>query len=190
PAELDPAFVDLRRLHSPRPGHADLAGGQKYRRTDLRDVLERASARETAARVAAGAFARMLLAECGIELRSGVRSLGALGADDPVPDWEALGRVDDGSPLRAVRRDLEAEMVALVDTARQRGDTLGGTATVIAHGVPVGLGTHVAWTSRLDARIAGAMLSIPAIKGCELGAAGVAARSFGSSAHDAIVRDA
>jgi len=184
--ELDPAFVELRRLKSPRPGHADLAGGEKYRRADLRDILERASARETAARVAAGAFCRMLLAEVGVELRSGVRSLGPLGADDPIPDWRALAEVDDASPLRAVRRDLEPEMVALVDEARRRGDTLGGTATVIARGVPVGLGSHVRWEEKLDGRIAAAMLSIPAVKGVEIGAASAAARGFGSQAHDAI----
>jgi chorismate synthase len=186
PSEIDPEFAELRRLKSPRPGHADFAGGAKYRRRDLRDVLERASARESAARVAAGTFARLLLAALGIDIRSGVRSLGPVGADDPIPDWAALAAVDDASPLRAVRRELEPAMVALVDEAKAKGDTLGGTVTVIARGVPPGLGSHVAWDAKLDGRIAQAMLSIPAVKGVELGDAARAARGFGSAAHDAL----
>src|SRR5436309_6393096 len=110
PGEIDPALVEKRRLKSPRPGHADLPGGIKYQRRDLRDILERASARETAARVAAGAFARMLLAEFGVEIKSGVRSLGPIGADRPVPTWEDLLGVDETSPLRAIDRALEPEM--------------------------------------------------------------------------------
>jgi chorismate synthase len=187
PAEIDLAFADLRRLKSPRPGHADLAGGMKYGRRDLRDILERASARETTARVAVGAFARMLLRELGVEIRSGVRSLGPIGADRPVPSWDEVARVDEGSPLRAVHRDLESEMVAMVDEAKEKGDTLGGAVTVIARGVPVGLGSHVAWNEKLDGRIARAMLSVPAVKAVELGAAVDAARGFGSVAHDAIL---
>ncbi len=185
-AEIDPEFAELRRMRSPRPGHADLAGGRKYLRRDLRDVLERASARETAARVAAAAFAKMLLAELGVALASGVRSLGPIGADRPVPGWAELAAVDDASPLRAVWRELEPEMVALVDDAKRRGDTLGGAVTVIAHGVPPGLGSHVAWDLKLDGRIGQAMLSIPAVKGVEIGSALEASRGFGSVAHDAI----
>src|SRR5262249_30489522 len=117
PGELDPALADKRRLHSPRPGHADLAGGIKYQRSDLRDVLERASARETTARVAAGAFARMLLAEFGVDIKSGVRSLGPIGADRPVPTWEELLGVEETSPLRAIDREREGEMVRLGDPA-------------------------------------------------------------------------
>jgi len=184
--EVDAAFAELRRLKSPRPGHADLAGGVKYLRRDLRDILERASARESAARVAAGAFAKMLLRELGVELASGVRWLGTIGADLPVPAWPEVAAVDDSSPLRAIRRELEPAMVALVDEARAAGDTLGGAVTVIAHGVPVGLGSHVAWDEKLDGRIAQAMLSIPAVKGVEIGAALAASRGFGSVAHDAI----
>src|SRR6185295_5086264 len=115
PIELDARLTELRRLRSPRPGHADLPGGLKYLRHDLRDVLERASARETTARVAAGAFARMLLAEFGVEIRSGVRSLGPIGAGRPAPTWEEVCQVDDASPLRAIDREREPEMVALVD---------------------------------------------------------------------------
>ncbi len=121
PVELEPRAAELRRLKAPRPGHADFAGGIKYLRHDLRDVLERASARETTARVAAGAFARMLLAEVGVEIRSGVRSLGPVGADRPVPTWEDLLQVDEDSPLRAIDRDLEPEMVRLVEQRARRG---------------------------------------------------------------------
>lgn len=185
--EIDPEFTALRRLRAPRPGHADLAGGEKYLRHDLRDVLERASARETTARVAAGAFAKMLLAELGVEFASGVRALGPLGAGRPVPSWEEVAAVDDESPLRAIDRALEAEMVALVDAAKLKGETLGGAVTVIAHGVPAGLGSHVSWQSKLDGRIAQAMMSVPAVKAVEIGAALDAARGFGSAAHDAIL---
>jgi chorismate synthase len=190
PEEVDPRLAELRRLKSPRPGHTDLAGGIKYDRRDLRDILERASARETTARVAAGAFARMLLRELGVEIRSGVRSLGPLGADSPVPTWEDLLQVDEESPLRAIDRALEPEMVRLVDRAKEEGDTLGGAVTVIAHNVPVGLGSHVQWDEKLDGRLAQAILSIHAVKGVEIGSGIAASRLFGSAAHDAIGRTA
>ncbi len=190
PLEVDPAKAELRRLKSPRPGHADLAGGVKYLRRDLRDVLERASARESAARVAGGAFARMLLAELGIEIRSGVRSLGPIGADAPVPGWDEMLLVEDDSPLRAIDRSREAEMVALVDQTADDGDTLGGAVTVIAHNVPFGLGSHTQWDEKLDGRLARAVMSVPAVKAVEIGAALAAARGPGSEAHDAIERGA
>lgn len=189
PEAVDAEKAASRRLHVPRPGHADLAGGVKYARHDLRDVLERASARESAARVAAGAFAKMLLREAGVEIRSGVRSLGPIGADAPVPSWEEVSGVDEESPLRAVDRASETEMVKLVDEARRRGDTLGGSVTVIAHGVPPGLGSHVHWDTKLDGRLAAAVMSVPAVKAVELGGALAAARGWGSEAHDAIARD-
>lgn len=184
---IDPRLAELRRLKSPRPGHADLAGGLKYLRRDLRDVLERASARETAARVAAGAFAKMLLADlAGVELRSGVRSLGPVGADAPPPTWEDLLRMDDGSPLRAIDPALEPEMLRWVERAREAGDTLGGAVTVIAHRVPPGLGSHTHWDEKLDGRLAQAVMSVPAVKAVEIGAALAASRGLGSAAHDAI----
>ena len=186
---VDPRLAELRRIKAPRPGHVDLAGAIKYGRRDPRDVLERASARETAGRVAAGAFARMLLGEFGIEVRSGVRALGPIGADRPTPTWEELQAVDDGSPLRAIDREREAEMVALVDRAAEEGETLGGAVTVIAHNVPVGLGSHVQWDDKLDGRLAQAVMSVPAVKAVEIGAALAACRGFGSDAHDAIERD-
>ncbi|HXO26248.1 MAG TPA: chorismate synthase [Thermoanaerobaculia bacterium] len=186
--DVDPRLAELRRLKAPRPGHADLAGGLKYLRRDLRDVLERASARETAARVAAGAFAKMLLAElAGIEVRSGVRALGAVGADAPPPTWHDLLRMDDASPLRAIDPALEPEMVRLVERAQEAGDTLGGAVTVIAHSVPAGLGSHTHWDEKLDGRLAQAAMSVPAVKAVEIGAALAASRGFGSAAHDPIL---
>jgi chorismate synthase len=189
PEQVDPHRVETRRVKSPRPGHTDLAGGIKYLRHDLRDVLERASARETTARVAAGAFAKMLLAEFGVELRSGVRSLGPVGLDRPAPGWEDLLQVDDASPLRAIHRDLEEEMVRLVDQAKADGETLGGAVTVIAHNVPAGLGSHVQWDEKLDGRLAQAVLSIPAVKAVEIGSGILASQGFGGAAHDAIARE-
>lgn len=188
PVQVDPRRAEQRRVHIPRPGHTDLAGGLKYQRRDLRDILERASARETTARVAAGAFARMLLAEVGVEIRSGVRSLGPIGAGAPVPAWEDLLRVDESSPLRAIDRSLEEEMIRLVDQAKEEGDTLGGAVTVIAHNVPAGLGSHVQWDEKLDGRLAQAMMSIHAVKAVEIGAGIAGARGFGSAAHDPIAR--
>ncbi len=186
PVEVDPRRVEKRRVHSPRPGHADLSGGLKYLRSDLRDVLERASARESAARVACGSIAKLLLRAVGVEIRSGVRSLGPIGVDRPVASWEDLLAVDDESPLRAVHRDLEDEMVALVDRTKRDGDTLGGAVTVIAHGVPAGLGSHVQWDEKLDGRLARAVMSVPAVKAVEIGAALAASAGPGSEAHDPI----
>lgn len=186
--DVDPHRAEQRRVKSPRPGHVDLPGGIKYDRGDLRDVLERASARETAARVAAGALAKMLLRELGVEIRSGVRSLGPIGADRPTPDWEDLLGVDDGSPLRAIDRHLEPEMIALVEQAKDEGETLGGAVTVIARGVPVGLGSYVQWSDKLDGRLAQAVLSVHAIKAVEIGSGIEASRGFGSLAHDPIER--
>lgn len=188
PETVDPRLAEMKRLKSPRPGHTDLAGGIKYQRRDLRDILERASARETTARVAAGAFAKMLLAEFGVEFRSGVRFLGPVGADRPVPTWEDLLKVDEESPLRAIDRSLEEEMVRLVDKAKEEGETLGGAITMIAHNVPVGLGSHVQWDEKLDGRLAQAVMSIHAVKAVEIGAGVTASQGFGSEAHDAIER--
>ena len=186
PFDLDPHMVGKRRVHSPRPGHADLAGGLKYLRSDLRDVLERASARESAARVAAGAIAQLFLRDLGVEIRSGVRALGPIGRDAPPPTWEQMQAVDESSPLRAIDRSLEQEMVALVDKIKDEGDTLGGAVTVIAHNVPPGLGSHVQWNEKLDGRLAQAVMSVPAVKAVEIGAAITASRGPGSEAHDPI----
>jgi chorismate synthase len=188
PEQVDPHLVETRRVKAPRPGHTDLAGGVKYLRRDLRDILERASARETTARVAAGAFAKMLLAQFGVEIKSGVRLLGPIGAGHPVPSWEDLLQVDDASPLRAIDRSLEEEMVRMVDRAKDQGETLGGAVTVIAHNVPVGLGSHVHWDEKLDGRLAQAVMSIHAVKAVEIGAGVAASQGWGSAAHDPIER--
>lgn len=189
PLSVDAEAVERRRIRSPRPGHADLSGSLKYLTRDPRDILERASARETAARVAAGAIAKTLLSRLGVEIKSGVRSLGPLGVDSPLPDWDDLRRVDDVSPLRAIDRALEPEMVALVDRMKADGDTLGGSVTIIAHNVPAGLGSHVHWDEKLDGALARAVMSVPAVKAVEIGSALLASRGPGSSAHDPIEHD-
>ncbi len=186
PLAIDPAAAAEKRLTRPRPGHADLAGGMKYGARDLRDVLERASARESAARVAAGAICKLLLAECGIRVSSGVLSVGA--AADTVSDrsYESLGRVREDSPLRAIDPEAELRMVAEVDAARQEGETLGGSILVGARGVPAGLGSFASWDRKLDGRIGQALLSVPAVKAVEFGSALEASRGRGSRAHDEI----
>ncbi|HET7437818.1 MAG TPA: chorismate synthase [Thermoanaerobaculia bacterium] len=189
PWELDEHETHKRRVHAPRPGHVDLPGGMKYDRRDLRDILERASARETASRVAAGAIAKELLRAFGIELRSGVVSVGSAGDAEASPTWEELGNVDDESPLRAVNHELEAAMVAEVDKAREAGETLGGTIVVAAHGLPIGLGSYVQWTEKLDGRIAQAILSIHAVKAVAIGEGVAGARRLGSEVHDSIYRE-
>ncbi len=186
PLSVDPAAAAEKRLTRPRPGHADLAGGMKYGAADLRDVLERASARESAARVAAGAVCKLLLAECGIEIRSGVLALGSVVDTDSPRSFEALTRVREDSPLRAIDSALEPKMVAAVDAAKKDGETLGGAILVGARGVPAGLGSFASWDRKLDGRIGQALLSVPAVKAVELGAAIAASRGPGSSAHDEI----
>ncbi|HEX7191467.1 MAG TPA: chorismate synthase [Thermoanaerobaculia bacterium] len=189
PWSLDEAEATKRRVHAPRPGHVDLIGGMKYDRRDLRDVLERASARETASRVAAGAIAKELLRCFGIEIRSGVVSVGDAGDPDYAPSWEELTSVDEESPLRAVNREHEPAMIAAVDRARELGETLGGTIVAAARGVPIGLGSYVQWTEKLDGRIAQAILSIHAVKAVSVGDGVANARRLGSQVHDPIEFD-
>jgi chorismate synthase len=177
-------------LTQPRPGHADLAGMQKYGFSDARDVLERASARETAARVAAGAVAKALLAELGVEVLSHVIQMGPVrsaGGARPVPG--DLDRVDE-SPLRCFDPAAEEEMLTVVTDAAREGDSVGGVAEVLAYGVPVGLGSHVHWDRRIDALLAGALMSIQAVKAVEIGDGFETAARLGSEAHDAISWDA
>jgi chorismate synthase len=189
PPPADAAPGDLRRVDLPRPGHADLVGVLKYDRVDARDVLERASARETTARVAAGAVARRLLGELGISVGSHIVMLG--GVDAERPDLPAdLNAVADESPLRTLDRAAERRMIAAIDAAQQAGDTLGGVFEVVARGVPAGLGSHVSWDRKLDGRIAHAMMSIQAMKGVEIGLGFEAARRRGSMVHDEFARDA
>src|SRR3954467_3409731 len=175
----------------PRPGHADLAGAAKYEREDLRDILERASARETAARVAAGALARQLLAHFGIRITSHVFSLGSLAiADRGTVDFARAEALADDAPLRCVDAGIEQQMIAEIDRAREAGDTLGGAFEVIATGVPIGLGSYVQWDRKLDGRLAQALMSIPAIKAVGVGAGPAVATLPGSQVHDEIVPDA
>ncbi|MDQ6802229.1 MAG: chorismate synthase [Acidobacteriota bacterium] len=189
PWELDAAESEKRRVHAPRPGHVDLVGGIKYNRRDLRDILERASARETASRVAAGAIAKELLRAFAIEIRSGIVSVGSAGDPEYSPGWDELSAVDEESPLRAVKRQDENAMVKAVDAAREAGETLGGTIVVAAHGVPIGLGSYVQWTEKLDGRIGQAILSIHAVKAVAIGDGVAAARRIGSEVHDPIYFD-
>ena len=190
PPADEPDGKSLRRVHLPRPGHADLVGVLKYDRSDARDILERASARETTARVAAGAVARRLLADLGVTIGSHVVSLG--GIDARVPDElpADLNAAADASPLRTLDADAGARMIDAIDAARTSGDTFGGVFEVVARGLPVGLGSHVAWDRRLDGRIAQAMMSIQAMKGVEIGLGFEAARRPGSRVHDEIERAA
>ncbi|HEX2798789.1 MAG TPA: chorismate synthase [Thermoanaerobaculia bacterium] len=190
PVEVDMEAAGKRKLTSPRPGHADLAGGLKYGRRDLRDILERASARESAARVAAGALCRQLLLALGIRVKSGVLSIGDVAVPEGPRAYEDLEKVDETSPFRLVDRSVEAAMKDAVDAAAKAGDTLGGTILVGARGVPAGLGSHVSWEEKLDGRIARALMSIPSVKAVSLGEGVANAFRRGSAAHDPIAHDA
>jgi chorismate synthase len=172
----------------PRPGHADLAGAAKYGHDDLRNVLERASARETAARVALGAIARQFLSKVGIDLVAHVTAIGdARVASAGTVSFEAAARADD-SPVRCADPGAEASMILAIDAAKAAGDTLGGAFEVIARGVPPGLGSYAQWDRRLDGRLAQALMSVPAVKAVEIGAGIAGAFSMGSGVHDEIVR--
>ena len=176
-----------RQVTRPRPGHADLAGALKYDRRDARDILERASARETAARVACGAIGKLLLGEFGIEIGSHVAELGGIVAKPPAPLPTPLNEAADASPVRCLDAQAEREIMARIDAAKAAGDTLGGIVEVVGLGLPVGLGSHVSWDRKLDGRLAQALMSIPAVKGVELGLGFEAARRKGSEVHDAIL---
>ena len=183
------APADLPLFTRPRPGHADLAGGVKYNQRDLRNILERSSARETAIRVAVGGVARILLRQFGIAVYSRVLSIGPVAAPvDPAGEpwpWTKIER----SLLRCADDDAEQAMKKAIDQARREGDTLGGTFVVMATGVPMGLGSHVHWERRLDGRLARAVMSIQGIKGVELGEGFAVAAQPGSRVHDPIVFD-
>ncbi|HEV2290939.1 MAG TPA: chorismate synthase [Gemmatimonadales bacterium] len=188
-AEGTPGEARRRRVTRPRPGHADLAGVLKYDRTDARDILERASARETVARVAAGALARRLLEEFGVEVGSHVVSLGGLVASRPDPLPAPLNAASDRSPVRVLDAAMEAEIIGRIDAAKRDGDTLGGEVEVVARGLVLGLGSHVHWDRKLDGRLAAMLMSIPAVKGVEIGLGFEAARRPGSAVHDPIAAD-
>jgi chorismate synthase len=182
-----PGEVRRRAVTRPRPGHADLVGVLKYDRRDARDVLERASARETAARTACGAVCKVLLAEFAIEIGSHVVELGGVVAVPPDPLPAPLNAAADASAVRCLDPTAEREMVDRIDAARKAGDTLGGVAEVVARGLPPGLGSYASWDRRLDGRLAQALMSIPAVKGVEIGLGFEAARRPGSAVHDEIV---
>jgi chorismate synthase len=188
-AEGTPGDIRRRRVTRPRPGHADLVGVLKYDRLDARDILERASARETAARVAAGALARRLLEEFGVDIGSHVVSLGGIPVTIGLPLPNPLNASADQSPVRVLDPGAEARIVARIDEARKAGDTLGGEVEVVATGVTIGLGSHASWDRKLDGRLAGMLMSIPAVKGVEVGMGFGAARVPGSQVHDPIESD-
>jgi len=187
-AELAAAADEGNKRATPvtrvRPGHADLAGALKYGFNDVRNVLERASARETAARVAAGGVARALLRELGVDVWSFTAEVGGVAVD---PARASRSREEaDASPLRCPDPDAETAMIARIDEARSNGDTVGGVFEVVAHGLPIGLGSYVHWDRRLDAALAAAVMSINIVKGVELGLGFEQTRRFGSQVHDVI----
>jgi chorismate synthase len=185
-AAAEPGELRRRRVTRPRPGHADLVGVLKYDRVDARDILERASARETTARVAAGALARRLLEEFGVEIGSHVVSLGGIMAAPPAELPVPLNEAADRSEIRVLDPSVEPAIIARIDQAKKAGDTLGGEIEVVARGAVVGLGSHVSWDRKLDGRLAGMLMSIPAVKAVEIGMGVEAARRPGSEVHDPI----
>ncbi|MEO8199462.1 MAG: chorismate synthase [Gemmatimonadota bacterium] len=188
-AEGTPGEQRRRKVTRPRPGHADLVGVLKYDRSDARDILERASARETAARVAAGALAKRLLDEFNIEVGSHVVSLGGISTEPPTRLPTPLNPASDESDIRVLNRAIEPEILGRIDQAKADGDTLGGEIEVIVRGLPLGLGSHVSWDRKLDGRLAGMLMSIPAVKAIEIGLGLQAARRPGSQVHDPIIAD-
>lgn len=189
--EMSPAPGATKKpLTQPRPGHADLTGMQKYGFTDARDVLERASARETAARVVAGALAKLLLKEIGVDILSHVTQMGSAKSESNArPTIKDLPVVDE-SPVRAFNKEAELAMITEIEAAAKDGDSLGGIVEVLAYGLPVGLGSYVHWDRKIDGLLAQAIMSIQAVKGVEIGDGFEVAGRRGSMAHDAISWDA
>jgi chorismate synthase len=180
--------ADRPPVTRPRPGHADLAGFVKYGHDDMRDVLERASARETAARVAVGSIARQILVNLGTRIASHVTTIGAASVPDPLAfTFEQVDSIPADSPLHCADADVEKRMVAEIDRAREAGDTMGGAFEILAHDVPPGLGSYVQWDRKLDGRLAQALMSIPAIKAVGIGRGPAVASRPGSQVHDEIV---
>jgi len=175
-----------RVVTRPRPGHADLAGGQKFGVRDLRNVLERASARETTARVAAGAIAKQLLGKLGVEIRSHVIKLGSIPEIALEKTWEDIAAIPIDSPLNCADPGVQSQMIKLIDDAKELGDTLGGVFEVVAKGVVTGLGSAYSWSEKLDGRIAQAFMSIHAVKAVEIGTGVANASRPGSEVHDEI----
>ena len=187
PVEGEMGEASSRKLVAPRPGHADLAGAQKFDYHDARYVLERASARETASRVAAGAFAKLLLREFGTEIASHTIQVGHIRLEKPAT-WKKIQAVsrDLDSPLRCIDAAVQEKMKSEVDLALKNGDTVGGIFEIVAHNVPVGLGSHAQWDEKLDGRLAQALMSVQAVKAVEIGGGVAGAGSFGSEVQDEI----
>lgn len=183
----DAKINELPAVTRPRPGHADLAGLIKYDRQDARDILERSSARETTMRVAIGAVSKLLLREVGIELVGHVVALGPVVANTAGLTLAQIKERSEASEVRCADPEAAQKMVATIEEAKSNGDTLGGVLEVVATGLPIGLGSHAQWDRKLDAAIAGALMSIQAIKGVEFGLGFEAARRFGSQVHDEIL---
>ena len=181
-----PAAPRKRAVSRVRPGHADLSGLLKYDRGDARDILERASARETTARVAAAAICKRFLAEFGVSIASHVVHLGGIDAQRPERMPDDLNAAADASPLRTLDHDAEQAMIAKIDVVKREGNTLGGICEVICTGLPVGLGSHVSWDRKLDGRLAAAMMSIPAVKAVDIGLGFEMSRRTGAEVHDEI----
>jgi chorismate synthase len=186
PRRQTPKAQRKRAVTRVRPGHADLSGLLKYDRADARDILERASARETTARVAAAAICKRLLREFGVTIASHVTHLGGIDARRPDPMPDDVNAAADASPLRTLDADAEQAMIAKIDVIKREGNTLGGICEVVCTGVPVGLGSHVSWDRKLDGRLAAAMMSIPAVKAVEIGLGFEMARRTGAEVHDEI----
>jgi chorismate synthase len=173
----------------PRPGHADLTGSFKYYRSDIRDILERASARDTVARTAVGAFCKQLLSPFGIRVMGYIRSIGSIVANTDGLSYEEICARSEESPVRTADKEAEEKMIALIEECKKQGDTLGGIFELVAVGLPPGLGTHTQWDRKLDGRLAQALMSIQAIKGVEIGLGFEMARRRGSQVHDEIFFD-
>ncbi|MCF6156014.1 MAG: chorismate synthase [Candidatus Brocadia sp.] len=177
---------ELPAVTRPRPGHADLAGVLKYNQKDARNILERASARETAARVAVGAVAKILLSLFGIGVFGYVKGIGGINSDKLLKDIDVAQKIREKSPIYCIDQDIEERIIEKIKETAEKGDSLGGVIEVVAYGLPVGLGNHTQWDLRVDARIACALMSVQAIKGVELGLGCTAADRFGSEVHDEI----
>ena len=184
PIDAEPA--NPRVVKRPRPGHADLAGGQKFQTRDLRNILERASARETTARVAAGAIAKQLLRQFGVEFASHVIQLGGVPTEPLSKSWDEIAAIAADSPLNCADDEVQQQMIAAIDAAKENGDTLGGIFEVVANGVVTGIGSYTSWTEKLDGRIAQAFMSIHAVKAVEIGTGVANAARPGSEVHDEI----
>jgi chorismate synthase len=190
PREVSDEITLKRKVTRPRPGHTDLAGSLKFNQTDARNILERSSARETAARVAAGGLAKVFCRAFGVEILSHTTAIGDVRLpEDCMVSWDQLEAIRDDDVARCVLPDIASAMVSEIEKAQKEGDTVGGTFEVLARGVPAGLGSHVAWDSRLDGKLAQAIMCINAVKAVEIGRGVKMAYSRGSAAHDEIAYD-